>query len=76
MRRRRRLPPAPVNVRLEDADGQVWPVELAYLGRRRGLDVWQATAPVGLDLTRSFHLLADEVPGRCSITVGVATGEV
>lgn len=76
MTRRRRLPPAPVNVRFEDADGRVWPVELAYLGRRRGVDEWQATAPAELDRRRSFHLLADEIPGRCSITVAIALPEV
>jgi hypothetical protein len=67
----KRLPPAPVNVRLVDDGGQAYPVELAYLGRTGGLDRWQATAPVGLDLSRRFYLRADVLPPRCEIELSV-----
>jgi hypothetical protein len=68
------LPPAPVNVRLVDDDGRAYPVEVAYLGSAGGLDRWQATAPVDLDLSRRFYLRADVLPPRCEIEVVVGQG--
>lgn len=67
-----RLPPAPVNVRLvDDETGQTYPVELAYRGRKGGIDRWRATADVALPWDRTYALMADEVPGRCQIDVSV-----
>ena len=60
-----------MNVRLVDDDGQVYPVELAYLGRRGGLDRWRATTLVTLPVNRPFELMADELPGRCHIELCV-----
>lgn len=67
-----RLPVAPVNVRFVDQmTGEVHAVELAHLGRKRGVDYWRATALVGLRADRAYDLLADEVPGGCQIHVTV-----
>jgi hypothetical protein len=70
-RKRRPLPPAPVNVRLQDAEGHVYPLELAYIGRRRGLDRWRATTTVTLDWHQPFELRADELPGATAIELEV-----
>jgi hypothetical protein len=66
---RRRLPVPPENVRLVDAEGQVFPLELAWTGRHHGLDCWRATALIPIDPDRGFRLLVDEIPDRCLIEV-------
>jgi hypothetical protein len=60
------LPPAPVNVRLVDRNGRVYPVELVYTGRTEGIDRWVATSVVPLG-PGEFTVAADEIPARCSV---------
>jgi hypothetical protein len=52
--------------------GNEFPVELAYRGCKGGIDHWQATADVTVDPSRSYVVVADEIPGHCSIEVTVA----
>lgn len=72
----RRLPPAPVNVRVVDVEtGETFAVEMAYRGRKGGIDRWRATVDVTLWEDRSYVLRADELPGRCQIEVAVRRPE-
>jgi hypothetical protein len=68
-RRRKPLPPAPVNVRLIDDWGDTYPVELAYLGLNEdGQHRWVATTELAIDVRgREFALAIDELPGNCSV---------
>jgi hypothetical protein len=67
-RRRKPLPPAPVNVRLIDDWGDTYPVELAYLGLNEdGQHRWMATTVLAVDPRREFALAIDELPGNCAV---------
>jgi hypothetical protein len=68
---RRRLPKAPVNARIEHADGRVISLELAYRGcDAEGVHVWVATVPVKLKLDEGWCMRVDLLPARTRIYIG------
>lgn len=43
----KRVPEAPVDVRVEMRDGRVIPVECVYVGFHDGVDTWEVAYPLG-----------------------------
>lgn len=61
-------PIPPQNVRIEQLDGTIVPVELIYGGREAGMHKWIAVTPVtGLD--RGAILKADMIPADTAIAI-------
>jgi hypothetical protein len=66
---RRRIPPAPKDVRVQYRDGSTQPVEVAYIGRSGGTHHWEVTTPVNVRDVEA--LLIGVFPARSAITFGM-----
>jgi len=66
---RRRIPPAPEDVRVQYRDGSTQPVEVAYIGKSGGTHHWEVTTEVNVaDVTA---LLIGVFPAKTAITFGM-----
>jgi hypothetical protein len=65
--RRRRPKAMPTNARAHLRDGSTVALDLTYLGRQGGVDVWQSVQILELGALTSIS--ADKLPIRCAIQV-------
>ena len=64
-------PPAPERVEVVYPDGHTVPLECVYLGRERGMHVWEAVLTIPLTDLWTAKVQCAVLPAKCEIRLGL-----
>lgn len=60
-------PDPPVNVRLVDTAQREWPVQCVYMGKQKGIHVWEVIVPDDFPPRSLTRVRAESLPARTEL---------